>query len=354
MPGLQRISMERMAALYPTLEDLVIDQYQSAQREKDGNANVFPNLNYTPTTTPPYNAQATEFPKLPTAPIYESSTVGYPPPNYETLGRAETSASGRTYPVVPPYFSYQQAPAEKAVAIQSPQAVETISSNAVSQIVGNEQVVLGSTVMVAPLTSQSCGLQKANVTHGVRQVIMIKNKKKDKYGLRFRSVNKGIFVQFVAKDSPAAAVGIRFGDQILKVNETEVVGMDGGKVLDLMTKPKNIEQIVLTIRDRPFERTITLHKDSAGMFGFGHKENLVTAITKDSSASRNGLLTNHRILEIDGRSIIGFSTKEVKQCLREAPQTSTFTLIPTETYDELVKKLGSSMMKKQDHSIPEI
>lgn len=37
-------------------------------------------------------------------------------------------------------------------------------------------------------------------------------------------------MQFVSKDSPAAAAGIRFGDQILKVNDKEVVGMEGDKV----------------------------------------------------------------------------------------------------------------------------
>lgn len=60
------------------------------------------------------------------------------------------------------------------------------STNAIS----GSQVVVGTTVMMAPLTFSSTGLQKANVTHGIRQVILIRNKKKEKYGLRFRSLNK--------------------------------------------------------------------------------------------------------------------------------------------------------------------
>uniref|UniRef100_F1L8F4 Syntenin-1 n=1 Tax=Ascaris suum TaxID=6253 RepID=F1L8F4_ASCSU len=207
--------------------------------------------------------------------------------------------------------------------------------------------------MIAPITSQSTGLMRANVTHGVRQVVLAMDNN-GKYGMRFRSINKGIFVQFVADGSPAAAAGIRFGDQILKINDTEMVGMNADKAMDLMTKAKNPDNLLVTLRDRPFERTITLHKDSNGNLGFTHKENLITAIVKDSSASRNGLLTNHRILEVDGRNVMAYKSKDVKACLSEAPQTVTLTIMPDELYDELVKKMDWSLMKKQDHSIPEI
>uniref|UniRef100_A0A0M3J3Z6 PDZ domain-containing protein n=1 Tax=Anisakis simplex TaxID=6269 RepID=A0A0M3J3Z6_ANISI len=191
--------------------------------------------------------------------------------------------------------------------------------------------------MIAPITSQSTGFFRANVTHCVRQAMLAKDRN-GKYGMRFRSINKGIFVQFVADGSPAAYAGIRFGDQILKLNDTEVIGMTADKAMDLMTNTKNPQQLLVTFRDRassslghsfsfaanqlivrksiqqyqfidcyrPFERTITLHRDSSGNFGFTHKENLITAIAKDSSASRNGLLIQHRIIEIDGRNVIAY------------------------------------------------
>jgi len=56
---------------------------------------------------------------------------------------------------------------------------------------------------------------------------------------------------------------------------------------------------------RPFERTITLQKDSAGTVGFVFKENKITAIVKDSSAARNGLLTDHHMVEVNGQNVIG-------------------------------------------------
>jgi len=56
---------------------------------------------------------------------------------------------------------------------------------------------------------------------------------------------------------------------------------------------------------RPFERTITLQKDSIGTVGFVFKENKITAIVKDSSAARNGLLIDHHMVEVNGQNVIG-------------------------------------------------
>lgn len=49
---------------------------------------------------------------------------------------------------------------------------------------------------------------------------------------------------------------------------------------------------------RPFERTITVHKDSLGTVGFGFKNGKIINIVKDSSAARNGILIDHNLLEV--------------------------------------------------------
>ena len=54
------------------------------------------------------------------------------------------------------------------------------------------------------------------VCSGVREIVMCKDQK-GKCGLSLFSVSKGVFVCFVAKGSPAAMAGLRFGDQILTV-----------------------------------------------------------------------------------------------------------------------------------------
>ena len=37
-------------------------------------------------------------------------------------------------------------------------------------------------------------------------------------------------------------------------------------------KRAEVNNIVLAVRDRPFERTVTLHKDSTGHLGFQYRE----------------------------------------------------------------------------------
>uniref|UniRef100_A0A0R3RSZ8 PDZ domain-containing protein n=1 Tax=Elaeophora elaphi TaxID=1147741 RepID=A0A0R3RSZ8_9BILA len=199
----------------------------------------------------------------------------------------------------------------------------------------NKLTLLENECIIAPITSQCSGLAKANLTHGVRKVILNRIKGK-KYGLRMRAVNQGVFIQLVAEGSPAAAAGIRFGDQLLNLNGTEVVGMTGQKVMDLMKKSKH--EVILVLRDRPLARTITLHKDAAGLLGFSFKDNLITAVMQETSASRNGLLINQRIIEIDGRNVMAFKNKAMKSCLDDAPMTVTLTLMPAEFYDEITKK----------------
>lgn len=69
---------------------------------------------------------------------------------------------------------------------------------------------------IAPLSGNSVGLARAGTTNGIRELILCKDAK-GKVGIRAQSINKGVFVCVVVKDSPAAMAGLRFGDQILQV-----------------------------------------------------------------------------------------------------------------------------------------
>ena len=60
---------------------------------------------------------------------------------------------------------------------------------------------------------------------------------------------QGIFVQFVHKDTPAAMGGLRFGDQILQINEENVAGWSKDKTMKVLKKADK-ERIVLAVRDR--------------------------------------------------------------------------------------------------------
>lgn len=208
--------------------------------------------------------------------------------------------------------------------------------------------------LVSPVTGQNnLGMMRAEVKQGIRMIIGCKGAD-GKVGLRVQHVNKGVFVSFVQKDSPAAMAGLRFGDQILQIDGKTLAGFDRDKVMSILKKadPKRIE---FAIRDRPFERTITLQKDSAGHVGFIFKNAKVTSIVKDSSAARNGLLTEHNLLEVNGQNVVGLKDKEISQILTNSDRSITLTIMPTFLYEHMVKCMSDSLVKKKmDHSIPDL
>jgi hypothetical protein len=80
-----------------------------------------------------------------------------------------------------------------------------------------------------------------------------------------------------------------------------------------------------------------LHKNSSGNVGFGQKDGHIRSIIKDSSAARNGLLINHRILEVNGQNVVAlkvfalfyliyfsvnFRTKRSQNCCNRADRRS--------------------------------
>lgn len=207
--------------------------------------------------------------------------------------------------------------------------------------------------MVAPLSGNSVGLSRAGTTtNGIRELILCKGHD-GKIGLRAQAINKGIFVCMVIKDSPAALVGLRFGDQILQINGTTVAGYSVDDVHKLLKK-SGVNNISVVIRDRPFERTVTLHKDSTGCVGFQFKNGKIASIVKDSSAARNGLLIDHQLLEVDGQNVIGMKDKDITKIIQSAERVVTITIMPSFLYDHMIKKLSTSFIKdKMDHSVPD-
>lgn len=188
-----------------------------------------------------------------------------------------------------------------------------------------------------------------HVTNGVRKLVLCKDGK-GQIGLKMSTFNNGIFVSVVVQDSPAAKAGLRFGDQILQINEVFVAGMSVDKVNKIF-RECSVNNICVIVRDRPLERTINLYKDRAGQIGFQFKNGKINNIVKDSSAARNGVLTDHQLLEINGQNIIGMKDKQVVDIIANAADCITITIIPVSIYEQMMKKIAPSLIKNiMDHS----
>lgn len=226
-------------------------------------------------------------------------------------------------------------------------------SNTTVAVASHSVAPVSSFGMVAPLSGQSLGLARGQVTHGIRELVLCKGSD-GKVGVRCQAISKGIFVSLVQSGSPAALAGLRFGDQILQINGENVAGYSMDKVHNIFKKV-GVNSIRVAVRDRPFERSITLHKDSFNHVGFTYKEGCITSLVKDSSAARNGLLTDHNLLEVNGQNVVGLKDKEIGRIMEGAGGCVTVTVMPKFLYEHMIKNMSNSLLKKSmDHSIPDL
>ena len=301
-------------SLYPTLEDMKVDHMMKAQLQAESQYNV-----------PPQRLEDA----APSAPAYNpSSAIMYP-----SLGE---------------YMGLELT--EEMIAENMPEYSIVNRTSMVVSVPTQPGPLAG---MVAPLSGQSVGLQRAQVSNGIRELILCKDKD-GKIGLRVHDVNNGIFVCLVSQNSPAALAGLRFGDQILSINDVSVAGYTMEQVHKILRNAA-INGIRVVIRDRPFERTVTMHKDSTGYIGFQFKNGKIIALVKDSSAARNGLLTEHQILEVNGKNVIGLKDKDITSEIENGGNIITITIIPSYLYDHMIKKMNNSLLKTlMDHSVPDV
>ncbi|KAA0706924.1 Syntenin-1 Melanoma differentiation-associated protein 9 [Triplophysa tibetana] len=207
--------------------------------------------------------------------------------------------------------------------------------------------------MVRPVTGTDVGIRRAEIRPGLREVILCKDQDR-KVGLRLKDIDNGLFVQLVQANSPSALAGLRFGDQVLQINGQNCAGWSSDKAHKAL-KAAGEQRMELIVRDRPFQRTITMHKDSSGHVGFIFKSGRITSLVKDGSAARNGLLTDHYICEINGQNVIGLKDTQIKDILTTSPTTMTITIMPKFIYEYMIKKMSSGLLKSSmDHSVPEV
>ncbi|XP_073258677.1 syntenin-1-like [Porites lutea] len=296
-------------SLYPSLEDMKVGQMAQAQAQQAGAQQ--PALAYAP---------------QPGAPAPTPGSSLYPSLD-DYMGINVSEASVR-----------QHVPNYTAAVVPRPQGA------VVPQISG----------MIAPVSGDNnLGVRRAEIKQGVREVVLCKDGQ-GKIGLRVRAVNKGVFVQYVHLNSPAALGGLRFGDQILQIDGETLAGYSSDKVMKIL-KNASSQRVVFAVRDRPFERTIVLQKDSSGHVGFVFKNGKITQIAKDTSAARNGLLTEHNLVEVNGQNVVGLKDNDIKAILEKGGQTITLTVIPTFIYEHIMKCMGEGLVKKtMDHSIPDL
>jgi syntenin-1 len=320
-----------MSGLYPSIEDLMVDQEARAQVEQ----------------TQATIQRAHEIVALSSSASSASQTpYGYP--SQQAIQGAPVEQSLYASLLADEGGLYMGLDVSDEAIMQSMAIVQ-----APPQTVATQQLLPGSQAIASVTPKNEVGMLRSQIKQGVSEFLLCKNED-NKMGIAVQSIDKGVFVSFVWKDSPAALAGLRFGDQILSIDGIPVAGFSSSKALKVL-KDCNPQRIALHVRDRPWCRTITVQKNSFNHCGFTFRDGTIDNIVKDTSAARNGVLINHRIIEVNGQNVVGMKDKDMLAVIQQSPPTVTFTIMPKFIYKRIVDKIGTSTIRKyMDHSVPEI
>ena len=203
-------------------------------------------------------------------------------------------------------------------------------------------------------TSQMTIAQKISscMTHidGVRDVILIKQKGYS-LGVAFVEINTSYYVAFVEKNSIASQAKLRFGDQVVRINSLEMAGVNNKTIMKYIESLPDNELIHFIIRDRPWQKVYKLMKDTDNYIGINFKNGNIVALVKDSSSSRNGIPTDHQIIEINSQTVIGLSDKEISTIFAQSGRDIYISLMPVNIYKKLISGIPSKKLTKEmDHS----
>lgn len=193
-----------------------------------------------------------------------------------------------------------------------------------------------------------------NMEHhdGLRNLILIKDTTDLTLGIGIVNIDTAYYVSFIKHNSPASRSQIRFGDQLIRINSLELAGISGKQVIKYINSLPNNQPISIIVRDRPLLNIFHLMKDNQNQLGVIIKNGYITKLIQNSSASRNGVPINHRIIEINGQNIIGLSNNDIIQIIKDAPTDVSISIMRTKIYEQLIKGVKSKLIKNEmDHSI---
>lgn len=229
--------------------------------------------------------------------------------------------------------------------------VGSVTDNDLSDIRNKEnQIVLSNQnkEIVTQNTMFQNNMSNMMIGNTLRKVIVIKDGKTP-MGLGLIFIDNCHYVCYVERDSPASYAQIRFGDQIVRVNSLETAGMDGKKIVKYISSLP-IGSVSFLIRNRPLQKVYQLHKNEHNQVGIGFKKGVIDTLIKDSSAARNGIPINHKIIEVNYQNVIGLSDMDILRILKETQGCIYLSLMKVKDYNELIAGVGKKKMKLMDHS----
>ncbi|XP_015506996.1 amyloid-beta A4 precursor protein-binding family A member 3 isoform X2 [Parus major] len=133
---------------------------------------------------------------------------------------------------------------------------------------------------------------------------------------------------------PAERSGeLSIGDRLMSVNGTSLVGLPLATCQSIIRELKHQTEVTLNIVHCPPVTTAVIRRpDSKYQLGFCVENGVICSLMRGGIAERGGIRVGHRIIEINGQSVVAMSHEKIIQILTEAVSEVHIKTMPASTY----------------------
>ncbi|KNC83589.1 hypothetical protein SARC_04173 [Sphaeroforma arctica JP610] len=159
--------------------------------------------------------------------------------------------------------------------------------------------------------------------------------------------NGNVYVSGVWANWPAFIAGLRFGDQILKINDVRVQGLRPAQVYELLAAS---DAHVLRIKSHPFEHTVTVERrenpetGALEILGITFLKGNILKVLPGTAVARSGFtFTDHYIIAVNDDIVLGLPDKLIMQKFKETGSVVSVTVVHKTHFLEIIGTCASSL-----------
>ncbi|XP_050163649.1 amyloid-beta A4 precursor protein-binding family A member 1-like isoform X1 [Myiozetetes cayanensis] len=126
---------------------------------------------------------------------------------------------------------------------------------------------------------------------------------------------------------------LNIGDQIMSINGTSLVGLPLSTCQSIIKGLKNQAQIKLNVVRCPPVTTVLIRRpDLRYQLGFSVQNGIICSLMRGGIAERGGVRVGHRIIEINGQSVVATPHEKIVRILSNAVGEIHMKTIPAAMY----------------------
>ncbi|XP_060088824.1 amyloid-beta A4 precursor protein-binding family A member 3 [Heteronotia binoei] len=126
---------------------------------------------------------------------------------------------------------------------------------------------------------------------------------------------------------------LSIGDRIMSINGTSLVGLPLATCQNIIRDLKNQTEVTLkVVHCPPVTTAIVRRPDTKYPLGFCVENGIICSLMRGGIAERGGIRVGHRIIEINGQSVVAMPHEKIIQILTQAVSEVHIKTMPASTY----------------------